>query len=102
MKNLTLNLNQDTEHKLMKILAMYSDKDAFFRDVISYQIKRMQNEQINIQADLYDFEKKYGISTKNFYSQYKAGKKGDDEDTLIWAGIYEMFLENMQKLSEIQ
>ena len=62
----------------------------------------MQNEQINIKADLYDFEKKYGISTKDFYTQYKAGKKGDDEDTLIWAGIYEMFLENMQKLSEIQ
>jgi hypothetical protein len=43
----------------------------------------IQNEQINIQADLYDFEKKYGISTKDFYTQYKAGKKGDDEDTLI-------------------
>ena len=102
MNNLTLNLNKDTEHKLVKVLAMYLDKDAFFRDVISYQIKRMQNEQINIQADLYDYEKKFGISTKDFYNQYKAGEKGDNEDTLIWAGIYEMFLDNMQKLSEIQ
>ena len=81
---------------------MYSDKDAFFRDVINYQIKRLQAEQINIQADLYDFEKKYGILSKNFYIQYKSGKKSDDEDTLIWAGIYEMFMENKQKLSEIQ
>ena len=102
MNKLQISLNQDTERRLKQILSMYSDNDAFFRDVINYQIQIIQKEQINIQADLYDFEKKYGISTIDFYNQYKAGKKGDSEDVLLWSGIYEMFLENNQKLSELQ
>ena len=102
MNSLNFDLKQDTEHKLNKILGMYPDKDAFFRNVIIYHIKRIQKEQINIQADMIDFEKKYGISTKDFYNQYKSGKKGDNEDVLIWAGIYEMYIENTKKLSEIQ
>ena len=102
MNTFNLDLKQDTEYKLRKILGMYSDKDAFFRNVIIYHIKRIQKEQINIQADMFDFEKKYGVSTKDFYNQYKSGKKGDNEDTLIWAGIYEMYMENKRKLSEIQ
>jgi len=102
MNGLKVNLKQDTEDKLRKVLSMYSDKDAFFRDVINYQITRIQKEQINIKADLFDFEKKYGLTTKDFYNQYKSGKRGDDEDVLIWAGIYEMYIGNKQKLSEIQ
>ena len=102
MDILNIDLKQDTEVKLKKILNMYHDKDTFFLNVINYQITRIQKEQISIQADLIDFEKKYGLSTKDFYNQYKSGKKGDDEDVLIWAGIYEMFIENKQKLAEIQ
>lgn len=102
MNSLDFGLKQDTENKLNKVLEVYADKDAFFRDVINYHIQRVLREQTNIQADLFEFEKQHGVSTKDFYSQYKSGQKGDDEDTLLWAGIYEMFMENEQKLSEIQ
>ena len=101
MNGLNINLKQDTEDKLKRVLSMYSDKDAFFQNVINYQISRIQKEQINIKADLNDFEIKYGLSTEDFYGQYKSGEKGDDEDVLIWAGIYEMFVENKQKLAGI-
>jgi hypothetical protein len=63
MNGINLNLKQYTECKLKKVLSMYSDKDAFFRNVINYHIKRIQKEQINIQVDLIDYEKKYGLST---------------------------------------
>jgi hypothetical protein len=62
----------------------------------------VKKEQQNMQADLIEFEKSHGLSSDDIYSKDKSGKTGDDDDTLIWAGVYELFLENEHKLSELQ
>ncbi|MEN8123129.1 MAG: hypothetical protein ABFS35_22515 [Bacteroidota bacterium] len=102
MTNLQLNLKPDTHKKFMNILSMYSNEDVFFQKVINYQINLLENEIINFRTDLDDLEKKYNMSSEKFYKLYKKSKTDDSEDTLLWAGLYEMFLENENKIAELQ
>jgi len=102
MTNLHLNISLQTEERLKYILNLYNDSDAFFNDVINYQIQQIKKEQFNLQLDLFEFEKLYGISSSEFYNQYKLGKQGDSQNILLWAGIYEMFMENNEKLLHLK
>ncbi len=102
MGKLSLDLKPDTERSLKQILSLYPDIDVFFRNVIQFQVQQLQSEIINFQLDLDDFEKQYNIRTSVFYDKYKNGEMGDSEDILLWAGIYEMLLENRNKLADIQ
>jgi spore coat polysaccharide biosynthesis protein SpsF (cytidylyltransferase family) len=52
----------------------------------------------NIQLDLQQFEQKYQQSTESFYQQFMDGKLDDTEDFIVWAGIYEMLLDNKRQL----
>jgi hypothetical protein len=48
-----------------------------------------------------DFEEKYSMSSEEFYQKFEQGVMGDNEDYIVWSGIYEMFYENEKKLSEL-
>jgi hypothetical protein len=102
MGKLSLDLSPETEKSMRSVLSHYADIDEFFRSVLQYQKIQLSNEIIQFQSEMTDFEKKYNISTSDFYQKYKKGQMGDSEDTLLWAGIYEMYLENKNKLSELQ
>jgi hypothetical protein len=41
---------------------------------------------------LKQFEKKFGMSTIEFYQKFRAGKMGDSMDVIEWAGLYEAYL----------
>ncbi len=41
---------------------------------------------------LREFERKYALSTIEFFSRYAAGELGDDDDLMMWAGIYHLYL----------
>jgi hypothetical protein len=56
---------------------------------------------LNIQIDLNKFEDKYNLSSDTFYKKFRAGELGDDEDYMLWAAIYEMFIENQNRLGEL-
>ena len=51
--------------------------------------------------DLRQFEKQYQQSSIEFYQAFNTAKLNDKEDFIIWAGIYEMLLDNQQQLVEI-
>jgi len=102
MTNLHLNLKPDTHKKFMDILSMYPNDDIFFQNIINYQINLLQSEIINFRNDLDDLEKKYNMSSEKFYKLYKKNKTDDSEDTLIWIGLYEMFIENKKKIEDLQ
>jgi hypothetical protein len=42
------------------------------------------------------------MSSKDFYQKFKASEFGDDEDFIIWAGIYEMLGQNQKRLVELE
>ncbi len=41
---------------------------------------------------LQEFERKYGYSTIEFYRRFTSGELGDDEDMMLWAGLYHLYL----------
>ena len=102
MLEFTLDLAEDTKNKFKKILDQYSDKEIFGKNIIEYETAQLKKGIINIQLDLKSFEKKYGLSSKDFYQKFKSGEFGDNEDYIIWAGIYEMLNQNKKRLAEIK
>jgi hypothetical protein len=101
MMELNLDLKDETKEKLKKILDQYSDKEVFAKSIIEYETSQLKKGIINIQLDLKSFEKKYELTSKYFYEKFKSGEFGDDEDYIIWAGIYEMLIQNRNRLAEL-
>ncbi len=49
---------------------------------------------MNIHLDLKYFEKKYNLSSDDFYFGFNDGGFNDREEYMPWAGICEMLLDN--------
>ncbi len=41
------------------------------------------------------YERKFGYSTIEFFSRYTEGKLGDDDEFMMWAGIYHLYLTSL-------
>lgn len=100
--NLQLHIQPQTEYRLKKILTYTHDEEMFARNIIAYQINELQKGILNMKLDMRQFEKKYQLSTEEFYRQFEEGISGDNEDFIVWSGIYEMFCENEQRLRELR
>jgi hypothetical protein len=42
-----------------------------------------------------EYERRYGYSTVEFYRRYRQGQMGDDDDLMMWAGIYHLYLTSL-------
>jgi hypothetical protein len=102
MLNLKLDIDQDTEQKIKKILEYSQNEETFVQNIIDHQINELQKGITNLRIDLKEFEKNYKMSTEEFYQKFEQGISGDSEDFIIWSGIYEMLQENEIKLKELK
>jgi len=41
------------------------------------------------------YENQHGFSTIEFYRQYQNGELGDDDEWMMWAGIYHLYLTSL-------
>ena len=41
------------------------------------------------------YENKYGLSTIEFYPRYREGQMGDEDDVMMWAGLYHLYLTSL-------
>ena len=55
-----------------------------------FEPRRISFEELSEQ--LQEYERKYGYSTIEFYRRYQAGTLGDDDDLMLWAGLYHLYL----------
>jgi hypothetical protein len=44
---------------------------------------------------LESYERKFGYSTIEFFRRYSDGKLGDDDEFMMWAGIYHLYLTSL-------
>lgn len=49
---------------------------------------RRQLEQL--EQDLAEFERRYGVPSAQFYAEYEAGTRGDAMDLIEWASLIDM------------
>jgi len=73
-----------------------------FENFISYHISRLKREIAEMQKDLKDFEKKYDMTSADFFEKFENGQLSDNKNFILWSGIYEMQTDCKQKLSKIQ
>ena len=41
------------------------------------------------------YERKYGYSTIEFYRRFQDGELGDNDDLMMWAGLYHLYLTSL-------
>jgi hypothetical protein len=41
------------------------------------------------------YEQKYGYSTIEFYRRFEEGELGDDDEMMMWAGLYHLYLTSL-------
>ena len=44
---------------------------------------------------LREYEARYGYSTVEFFSRFENGELGDDDDLMMWAGLYHLYLTSL-------
>ena len=44
---------------------------------------------------LHAYEQRYGYSTIEFYRRFQNGTLGDDDDLMMWAGLYHLYLTSL-------
>ena len=102
MSNLKLEVQPKTAKRLRKVLKLYPDQESFAQSIIVHQINELKQSIINLRLDLQEYEKKYQLSTEDFYRRFTQGNTDDREDYIIWAGVYEMLRTNEEQLQEMQ
>lgn len=102
MPNLQLEVQPQTAQRLRKVLKLYPDQESFAQNIIAYQIAELKQSILNLRLDLKEYEEKYQLATEDLYQRFAQGNTDDREDYIIWAGVYEMLLENERRLQEIR
>jgi hypothetical protein len=51
---------------------------------------------------LKQFEEKYQQSSADFYQQFGDGQTNDSEDSILWAGLYEMLQDDELQLQDLK
>jgi len=58
-----------------------------------FKPKRLTFDELSEQ--LREYEQKYGYSTIEFYSRFQKGALGDNDDFMMWAGLYHLYLASL-------
>lgn len=55
-----------------------------------FETRRIEFDELTWR--LSEYERQYDLSTIEFFSRYSAGELGDDDELMMWAGIYHLYL----------
>ena len=78
-------INIESDHK-RDVMSPVKSSLAMQRKVLQAGLRRTK-------ARLKAFEKEFGQTSQSFYRAYQAGKMGDDEKVMEWAGEWETYQE---------
>ncbi len=102
MMTLNVELQPPIEQRLKYLISKQENMEEFFKDIITYKISQLETAIFNMEKDMRKYEKKHGLTSDEFYNQFEAGKFGDEDDFMIWSGLYEMLQENKAELNKIK
>jgi hypothetical protein len=58
-----------------------------------FKPRRLTFDELSDQLKKY--EQRYGYSTIEFYRRFQNGELGDDDDLMLWAGLYHLYLTSL-------
>ncbi len=62
---------------------------------MEFKSKRLSFEGLS--ERLRQYERKYGYSTIEFYRRFQNGDLGDDDDLMMWSGLYHLYMTQVGK-----
>jgi hypothetical protein len=101
MLDFYLSVQPKTEQRLKIILNSVEDEESFAQSIINDQVARLQRVILNLRLDLKIFEEKYQITSEQFYQEFSQSILADEEDFMIWSGLYEMLSQNEIQLQKL-
>lgn len=101
MLDFHLSLQPKTEQRLKIILNSVEDEESFAQGIINDQIAKLQRAILNLRLDLKVFEQRYERTSEHFYQEFSQGILPDEEDFMIWSGLYEMLRQNEIQLQKL-
>lgn len=73
--------------------------DKTVEKLTALEITRLENELTQLQARLDAYEQQYGMSTEDFYLEFRAGALGDDMDFVEWSIFRDMHQNTLERLN---
>ena len=64
--------------------------DLALEKLMAYELSETQQQLVQLQKDLGEFEQRYALSSESFYAHFQAGQLGDAMDYVDWASLYQM------------
>lgn len=61
--------------------------------MMSFKAKKLTFEELS--EKLKEFEARYGFSTIEFYRRFQNGELGDDNEFMLWNGLYHLYLTSL-------
>jgi hypothetical protein len=58
-----------------------------------FKPKRLTFDELS--ERLHEYEERFGFSTIEFYRRYASGTLGDDDELMMWAGLYHLYLTSL-------
>jgi len=80
-------------------LAVDPVMDVTIDKLLEREMTRMLELKTRLIGQLEEFEKKYALSSSEFYTQYENGELGDDMDFVEWAATVEMLANADRRLA---
>ncbi len=102
MLTLKIKLSSDIEEKINYLIAKQGNIENFLKDFLIYKTLQLEKAIFEMEKDLHKYERKYKISSSDFYKKYESGEFEDKNNYMIWAGIYEMIQENKDELKKLK
>ena len=73
--------------------------DRVLDKLLATEIERAWMERRDLEARLADYEKRYRMSSEEFYRRFRAGELGDEMDFVEWSVFYEMCQVILERLN---
>lgn len=102
MQTIKIELNPELAKRFETYIQLFGSEELLFDKFLEYHINRIKREISRMQHELDKYESKYNLKTDDFYKRFENGEFGDENDYLMWAGIYELQLDSKNKLSKLR
>ncbi|NJL60187.1 MAG: hypothetical protein HC887_11680 [Desulfobacteraceae bacterium] len=96
------NTSENIAHKLEQLAEIYRQGQASeimlktLHKLFGYETETCKSQIRQLQSDLSDFEKQYGMSSDIFWQNFQQGKTDDRMDFVEWASLVQM-VERLEK-----
>ena len=96
MDNIQALSREATARRLRTLAQLYQQgqtsgiMDRALDKLLTYETDLSREQLRQLEADLAEFEQRYGLSSDEFYRRYQAGQIDDRMDYVEWASLIQM------------